>query len=138
MNIWAILVAAAAAQVIGGLWYSPMLFAKVWLREAGLTEAQIKARPSLMPFIVAVGAGLVLAAALALLHLALKEESFGGALWAGLWVGVVAGVGISAASSAPHYAFTGKSRLLFLIDQAQTLANCVVMSLIIALWRSTP
>jgi hypothetical protein len=135
MNIWAILVAAAAAQVIGGLWYSPMLFAKVWMREAGLTESQIKASPSKLPFLVAIGAGLVLAIALALLHLALKEQSFGGSLWAGIWVGVVTGAGISAASSAPHYAFTGKSRLLFLIDQGQTLANCVVMSLIIALWR---
>ena len=135
MNIWAILVATAVAQVIGGLWYSPLLFAKVWMRELGLTEAQIKASPSKMPFLVAIGAGLVLAIGLAFLHLALKTESFSGGLWAGLWVGVVCGVGISAASSAPHYAFSGKSRMLFLIDHGQSLANCVVMSLIIALWR---
>jgi hypothetical protein len=135
MNIWAILLATVVAQVIGGLWYSPLLFAKVWLQEVGLTEEQIKASPSKVPFLVAIGAGFVLALALAFLHLALKTESFSGGLWAGLWVGVVAGVGISAASSAPHYAFTGKSRLLFLIDHGQTLANCVVMSLIIALWR---
>ena len=135
MNIWAILVATAVAQVIGGLWFSPLLFAKVWMNEVGLTEERIKAGPSKMPFLVAIGAGLVLAIALAFLHLALNEESFGSALWAGLWVGIVSGVGIAAASAAPHYAFSDRSRRLFLIDQGQTLANCVVMSMIIALWR---
>ena len=30
LNIWAILVAALSAFAVGGLWYSPVLFEKVW------------------------------------------------------------------------------------------------------------
>jgi hypothetical protein len=35
LNIWAILVAALSAFVLGGLWYSPMLFAGAWKRANG-------------------------------------------------------------------------------------------------------
>ena len=41
-NIVAVLVSALLAFVIGGLWYSPILFAKAWMREAGLTEEQTR------------------------------------------------------------------------------------------------
>ena len=30
LNVWAILVAALSAFAVGGLWYSPVLFEKVW------------------------------------------------------------------------------------------------------------
>lgn len=42
MNLWAVLVASLAAFVIGGLWYSPLLFANSWMKEAGLDEEQLK------------------------------------------------------------------------------------------------
>jgi hypothetical protein len=135
MNIWAILVATVVAQVIGGFWYSPLLFAKVWMRETGLTTEALKASPSKMPFVVAIVSALVLAVALAMIHAALAAESAWGALGNGLWVGLVTGIGVAAACAAPHYAFTGRSRLLFLIDHGHSLSWCVVMSLIIALWR---
>jgi len=38
----AILVAAVASFALGGLWYSPVLFARVWQREAGVTDEQLK------------------------------------------------------------------------------------------------
>ncbi len=42
VNWIAIVVAAAASFLLGGLWYSPLLFAKAWQREAGLTDEQLK------------------------------------------------------------------------------------------------
>ena len=33
----AVVVAAIACFLLGGLWYSPALFGKAWQREAGLT-----------------------------------------------------------------------------------------------------
>ena len=36
-----VLLAALATFVVGGLWYS-VLFAKVWQREAGVTDEQLK------------------------------------------------------------------------------------------------
>ena len=35
INIWAVLVAAVCSFLLGGLWYSPVLFHKLWNREAG-------------------------------------------------------------------------------------------------------
>ena len=38
LNIWAIVVAAVAAFLLGGLWYSPLLFVKPWKRANGFPE----------------------------------------------------------------------------------------------------
>ncbi|MEP4547562.1 MAG: DUF1761 domain-containing protein [Saccharospirillum sp.] len=42
LNIWAILLASLIGFAVGALWYSPLLFANVWMREAGLDEEKIK------------------------------------------------------------------------------------------------
>jgi hypothetical protein len=36
-----VLVAAVSAFVLGGIWYSPLLFANAWLREIGKTKEQL-------------------------------------------------------------------------------------------------
>ena len=41
-NILAVLTAAAASFVLGGLWYSPMLFGKAWQRQTGLSDEQLR------------------------------------------------------------------------------------------------
>jgi Protein of unknown function (DUF1761) len=35
INLLAVLVAAIATMVVGFLWYSPLLFAKAWMKEMG-------------------------------------------------------------------------------------------------------
>ncbi len=42
VNWLAVLAASAAAFVLGGLWYSPLLFAKKWQAAAGLSDEQLK------------------------------------------------------------------------------------------------
>jgi hypothetical protein len=42
VNWIAILVAATACFLLGGLWYSPVLFGKAWQRETGLTDERLK------------------------------------------------------------------------------------------------
>ncbi|MDP5082352.1 MAG: DUF1761 domain-containing protein [Winogradskyella sp.] len=41
-NVLAILVAAVVPLVLGFLWYNPILFGNVWMRESGMTEEKIK------------------------------------------------------------------------------------------------
>jgi len=43
INLLAVLIAAVSSFIIGGLWYSPLLFDKAWRREAGVTEETLKA-----------------------------------------------------------------------------------------------
>lgn len=42
VNFIAVIVAAIAAFAVGGLWYSPLLFAKAWQKEVGLTDEQLQ------------------------------------------------------------------------------------------------
>jgi hypothetical protein len=41
INWFAVLAAALLGFVIGGLWYSPLLCGKAWMRAAGMTEEKI-------------------------------------------------------------------------------------------------
>lgn len=49
----AVIVAALAGFVIGGLWYSPMLLGRLWMEEAGISEEQIAASNKARTFGVA-------------------------------------------------------------------------------------
>src|SRR5262245_26087683 len=42
INIWAVLAAAVSSMILGGLWYSPALFANAWMRSSGVTEERAK------------------------------------------------------------------------------------------------
>ena len=42
VNLIAVLLCGVASLVLGGIWYSPMLFARAWQRAAGLTDEQAK------------------------------------------------------------------------------------------------
>ena len=37
LNLWAILAATVSAFVVGGLWYSPFLFGRQWMKANGFT-----------------------------------------------------------------------------------------------------
>ncbi|GAB5413150.1 MAG: DUF1761 domain-containing protein [Congregibacter sp.] len=41
INHLAVVAAAFAGFVVGGLWYSPLLFGKAWMREAGVSEESV-------------------------------------------------------------------------------------------------
>ena len=42
INHLAVFVCAVMSLVIGGLWWLPLLFAKIWQRETGLSDEQLK------------------------------------------------------------------------------------------------
>lgn len=42
LNPLALLVAAISALVVGFIWYNPKVFGTVWMKESGMTEADIK------------------------------------------------------------------------------------------------
>ncbi len=50
INHIAVFVCAAMSLVIGGLWWSPLLFAKAWQRETGLSDEQLKQMSPLKTF----------------------------------------------------------------------------------------
>lgn len=42
VEVLGIVLATVASIVVGALWYSPLLFGPLWMRETGLTEAKMK------------------------------------------------------------------------------------------------
>src|SRR6185503_759357 len=43
INLWALLAAVVASFVVGGIWYSPLLFMRPWLAMAGVDKARFDA-----------------------------------------------------------------------------------------------
>ena len=41
LNFWAILVTVVVSFAIGGLWYSPLMFANAWMAEHGYKEEDL-------------------------------------------------------------------------------------------------
>jgi len=66
VNYLAVALAALSAFLLGGLWYSPLLFAKKWAALTGLSEEKLKSGSMAMIFGGAFALNLVAAVALAM------------------------------------------------------------------------
>ena len=92
INFYSVLVAAATTLVVGFIWYSPMLFANVWMKESGLTEDQLKKGNLLKIF----GLTFIFSIMIAMIMQVLTIHQFGA-------LGMVGGPGL-AETAKPSYA----------------------------------
>jgi hypothetical protein len=129
LNIWAVLVAALSTFLIGGLWYSPAVFGKAWMRENNLTEEELKKTNSAKIFIVAFILAIIAAINLAM-FMGPEDKPEMGALW-----GFLAGFGWVATFVGTHYLFERKSFKLFLINAGYSVVALTLMGVIIAAWK---
>jgi hypothetical protein len=129
VNYLAVLAAAVATFALGGLWYSPALFGKVWQREAGVTEEKMKsANMGLifgLTFVLALIAAWVFA-----LFLGPRPP-----MALGLGAGFSAGLCWVAASLGINYLFERKSLKLWLINGGYHTLQFTIIGLILALWH---
>lgn len=129
LNYWAILVAALSTFLIGGLWYSPALFGKAWMRENKLTEEDMKKGNMPKIFGLAFFLGLLAAINLAMFMGPEADFSFGA------FAGFAAGFGWVATFVGTHYLFERKSLKLFLINAGYSVVALTVMGMIIGAWH---
>ena len=129
VNYLAVIAAAIATFVLGGLWYSPALFGKVWQREAGVTEDKMKSAN--MPLIFGLTFVLALIAAWVFaLFLGPRPP-----MALGLGAGFSAGLCWVAASLGINYLFERKSLKLWLINGGYHTLQFTIIGLILALWH---
>lgn len=128
-NIWAVLVAALSTFLIGGLWYSPALFGKAWMRENGFTEETLRKGNMAKIFGLAFLLGVVAAINLAMFMGPEKDPAMG-ALW-----GFLAGFGWVATFVGTHYLFERRSFRLFLINAGYSVVALTLMGVILTLWK---
>ncbi|MBL7864657.1 MAG: DUF1761 domain-containing protein [Cyclobacteriaceae bacterium] len=129
LNIWAILVSALSTFLIGGLWYSPALFGKAWMRENGFKEEDLKGGNFVKIFGLAFILGLIAAVNLAMFLGPEADIAFGAA------AGFAAGFGWVAMFVGTHYLFERKSFTLFLINAGYSVVALTVMGIILGAWR---
>lgn len=129
LNYWAVLVAAVASFFLGGLWYSPALFYKPWLRAAGLNEEQL--RHGNMPKIFGVSLLLQLVAAFVLALFIGAEADIAFGATAGFMVGaawVVTAFGVV-------YLFERRPLVLLLINGGYNVVVYSLMGAILGAWH---
>lgn len=125
VNLWAVLAAALSSFLLGGLWYSPAVFGRVWCREAGKAPQR---GHSVMVF--GLGLALALVAAFAFASFLGPHPPLGVAARSG----AVAGVAWVASSLGINYLFAERSLKLWLIDGGYHTARFVLFGLVLGLW----
>lgn len=129
LNVLAVIVAAGLGFVIGGLWYSPILFAKAWMREAGLDEARVRSANMARVFGLSLACSLVMAFNLAAFVGPKASLGFG------LFAGAATGIGWVAMSLGVIYLFEQRSLKLWLINSGYQVITYTVMGGVIGAWR---
>jgi hypothetical protein len=132
VNLWAVLVAALVSVVLGGLWYSPMLFGKAWVKLQGWSDSQVKQMKNGAgkSYLLGVVTALVSAYVLSLI-INMKEGATlndGLTISLGVWLGFVATVQLGSVL------WEGKKFQLFLLNTAYSLVSFLAMGAIISKW----
>jgi hypothetical protein len=115
-----VLASTAAAFVLGGLWYSPLLFLKPWLAASGKDKPD-GAHPSKV-FGGAIACAFLGSTAFCLLFADRRPTPFEGA-----HMGLLAGAGLVVASFGINYLFSGHRLGLFLVDGGCNLAPWTIV-----------
>ncbi len=139
INMMAVLVGGIVTMVIGALWYSPALFAKVWMKETGITEDKMKmaqakgmGKTYLGSFIASLVLSYVLAhfVAIGVLASGLSPSfSLGAQIGGWIWLGFIA------TSFLNTVFWEGKSWTLYFINAGHYLAVLVLVGGILGTWQ---
>jgi hypothetical protein len=130
LNWPAIIVATLAGFLIGGLWYSPVLFAKAWMRESGVTDEKMKTGSMAKIFGFAFLWTFVMA-----FNLAMYLNAPGTDLAWGATAGFLAGFGWVAMSMFITGLFERKSITYMLINAGYMVVALTAMGAILGAWR---
>ncbi len=123
----AVIAAGLSAFLLGGLWYSPLLFAKAWQKHAGLSDEVLKGGNPAVIFGVGTILSIVAAAVFSLFLGPSPELKFA------VSTGAAAGLCWVAASFAINYLFERRSLVLFLINGGYHTLQFVLYGLILSL-----
>jgi hypothetical protein len=130
VNFWAVLVAALASFLVGGLWYSPMLFAKVWMRANGFSEEDLKKNNMARAFGFSFLFALIMSFNLAMFLADSKTDLAWGAT-----AGALAGVGWVATGFATVALFENRSWTYIAVNVGYQIISLVLMGAILGAWR---
>lgn len=128
VNWLAVIAAAASSFLLGGVWYSA-LFAKPWMKAAGLTEEQVRSGNPVIVFGGSFVLALIASATFAM-FLGPDINAVQGALY-----GLCAGAFWVATSFGSTYLFEHRPMSLFLINGGYRALQFTLIGLILGAWH---
>lgn len=126
LNFIAILLATIAKFMVGGLWFSKILFGQAWLEEVGLKEDELGSPRNAM--LIAMGTCFLVVFSMAIMFQIMALD-----LRTALAVTVIMALGVTSAQMGLSFAFEGRNLRLFLIYATQCVTEFVIVALIINL-----
>ena len=139
INLLAIIVAAVAMQALGFMWYGPV-FGKQWLAAMGWGSekaAEMKNKEGMgkmfaLAFLASFVMAYVLASVIWAWRIALGPDT--NVVQLGAMTGFFSWLGFVLTTSAASVLFEGRSKKLYLVNNAYNLTGLVMMGVIIALF----
>ena len=132
INFIAVAVATVLAFVLGGLWYSPLLFARQWMTAHGYSESKLKEmQASATPaYVVSFVCWFAMATVLAMV-----APHFGDGIGATLHMALLLWLGFSATTGLTGNMFYDKPIRAWIIDAGYQVASLAIMATVLGLWR---
>jgi len=126
INLVAVLAAAISSFLLGGLWYSSVLFEKAWVRESGVPDQR-----GHLPRVFGVSFVFCVISAFAFAVYLGPSPALSEAVISGLIVGAC----IVATSFGINYQFAQRSLLLLAIDGGYHTAQFILYGVVLGLWH---
>ena len=138
INYLAVLSAAIISMVLGGLWYSPLLFGNIWMKEMNINKKKVEEMKKkgivksgmLKSYVLMFVGCLVTSCVLAHFVKYLQVNTFILALQLAImvWLGFIVPMALSSVL------WEGKSIKVYLINVGYTLVSLVIATLILGFW----
>lgn len=131
INFLALLVSAIVIFIIGGLWYSPVLFAKPWLSVINKSEEELKKEAKSTNYVIAFLQGVITSYILSIFISWAQAATPG----SGAWIGFMCWFGFAGTTALVHNSFAGRHLKLWMIDSGYTLVAFIAAGIILAVWK---
>jgi hypothetical protein len=133
LNPVALLVVSVLCFLIGGLWYSPLLFVKAWMKEMKITPESMKAQNKSMAKTMGTAFLLTLVSTTTLATLIELRHTT--RVLSGAELGFFVGAGLVAAREGTNAVFESRSFKHFMIVSGHDITLLVIQGAILAVWR---
>lgn len=130
INLLAIFVSSVIVFLLGALWYSPLLFGKIWIKRIGKSEEEIKRNSGASSYVFTFILWIIVIYVLATVMNITGAISVSG----GIYISVLCWIGFTGATSLIHHTFAGRSNSIWLIDSGYTLLSFIISGFILSVW----
>lgn len=132
VNYLTVVASTVLIFLLGGLWYSPLLFAKPWMALHGKTAEEIKAAGGASPmmYVQVFLCGFFTSWVMALL-MARFDSHY---VMSGLKLGALCWLGFAAATSYATALFSFTPKRLWLIDTGFNFVSFMIAGVLLAVW----